>query len=252
MGVKQESYPLICLPLIGKSENEVMNELTVAKKMSPDMIELRADFLEEITNTERVIDLVHTISKTTDIPLLFTIRSEKEGGQAIPLSDVEIVELLCEVAKSTSVAWLDYEVNNDRQLIQQFMYLAHEHGKKVVLSYHNFNETPDNALLIDCFKKMDTYNADFAKIAVMPQSKADVRRLLEVTALADETISIPVITMSMGELGKVSRIIGWVYGSALTFGIGVASSAPGQIPIVELRAAIQSIQSISGIEGLNT
>lgn len=251
MGVKQKNYPMICLPLTGKSKSEVMKELTVLQELSPDMIELRADFLEEIKDTRKIIDIVHAISKATEIPLLFTIRSEKEGGQVIPLSDLEIMELLCEVARSTSVAWIDYEVNNPRKLVQQFMDIAHENEKKVVLSYHNFSETPDNELLIGYFEKMDTYNADFAKIAVMPQSKTDVRRLLEVTALADEKISIPVITMSMGDLGKISRIIGWVYGSVLTFGVGIASSAPGQVPIAELREAIQSVQEVSGIQGLN-
>lgn len=251
MGVKQKNYPMICLPLTGKSKSEVMKELTVLQELSPDMIELRADFLEEIKDTRKIIDIVHAISKATEIPLLFTIRSEKEGGQVIPLSDLEIMELLCEVARSTSVAWIDYEVNNPRKLVQQFMDIAHENEKKVVLSYHNFSETPDNELLIGYFEKMDAYNADFAKIAVMPQSKTDVRRLLEVTALADEKISIPVITMSMGDLGKISRIIGWVYGSVLTFGVGIASSAPGQVPIAELREAIQSVQEVSGIQGLN-
>lgn len=251
MGFKDKTHPLICLPITAKTKEEVLNEVEILQAQGPDMIELRADFLEEIANTEKIIDLVNTVLKITDIPLLFTIRSEKEGGQIILLNDGEIMELLCEVAKSTSVDLLDYEVNNDKKLVQQFMYIAHEHGKKVVLSYHNFLETPDNELLLEYFTKMDVYNADFAKIAVMPKSKADVRRLLEVTSVADEKLSIPVITMSMGDLGKISRVIGWVYGSVLTFGVGVASSAPGQVPIAELRAAIQSVQDITGIQGLN-
>ena len=47
-------------------------------------------------------------------------------------------------------------------------------------------------------------------------------------AIARETLDIPLISMSMGGVGSLSRIMGWVYGSAATFAVGKSSSAPGQ------------------------
>ena len=74
---------------------------------------------------------------------------------------------------------------------------------------------------------METAGADALKIAVTPADAADVARLLRVTA---ETA--PVITLSMGDLGLVSRLTGAVFGSALTFATpGDRPSAPGQPPI---------------------
>lgn len=245
MEVKKEDSPLICLPLTASKKTAVLEEVEQMKQQEPDMIELRADFLEDIGQTDKVIALVQEISESTDIPLLFTIRSEKEGGQAIELTDAEVVDLLCEIAKETSVAWIDYELHHAPQYIEKIIAITHENDKKLVMSYHNFTETPENDVLLDYFEKMASNRADYAKIAVMPQTKEDVRRLLEVTALANEQVAIPVITMSMGELGKVSRVIGWLYGSVLTFGVGVASSAPGQVQMVELATAIKAMQEIN-------
>jgi 3-dehydroquinate dehydratase-1 len=46
----------------------------------------------------------------------------------------------------------------------------------------------------------------------------------------------------MGPHGALSRIAGFAFGSALTFGVAAAGSAPGQMPIGELRAAIELLR----------
>ena len=81
--------------------------------------------------------------------------------------------------------------------------------------------------------------ADLPKLAVMPQSRADVLELLAATAeMVDHHPETPVITMSMGALGAVSRLCGEAFGSAMTFGAVGQVSAPGQIPVEELNAAM--------------
>jgi len=88
------------------------------------------------------------------------------------------------------------------------------------------------------------YGGHIAKFAVMPESKDDVLRLLEVTRTIDKMLDIPVVTMSMGDIGALSRIIGWAYGSIITFGVGVELSAPGQIPVETLREVIKGSQHL--------
>jgi 3-dehydroquinate dehydratase-1 len=44
--------------------------------------------------------------------------------------------------------------------------------------------------------------------------------------------------MSMGPEGGLTRVAGGLFGSDLTFAIGKEASAPGQIPIGELRQAM--------------
>ncbi len=83
--------------------------------------------------------------------------------------------------------------------------------------------------------------ADIAKIAVMPESKQDVLTLLQVTERMSKASSIPIITMSMAADGLISRLVGEVFGSCLTFGSAVEASAPGQIPADELRIVLDII-----------
>jgi 3-dehydroquinate dehydratase-1 len=106
------------------------------------------------------------------------------------------------------------------------------------LSYHNFDETPDEAFILDRLVTAGKLGADVAKVAVMPKSYKDVLTLLSATYTArTERLDIPIITMSMGAEGGITRIAGGLFGSDLTFALGKASSAPGQIPIDDLRKA---------------
>lgn len=234
--------PKICVPLTGKTREEINNQLDIIIPKHPDLIELRADFLENIENVEYVLSIIENIIEKTDIPLLFTIRSEREGGEPISLTEEEKMTLLNEVCANSDVTYIDYEIENDKKYILSISEITKEHDKKLIYSYHNFKETPTNDELLKKFILMELYGAHLAKIAVMPKNKEDVFRLLQLTKQADELLSIPVASMSMGDLGKYSRLMGWVYGSALTFGLGVESSAPGQIPIEDLQSVINKTE----------
>ncbi len=72
----------------------------------------------------------------------------------------------------------------------------------------------------------------------MPKGPLDVLTLLRATYDASQSLPLPLISMSMGPYGSLSRMVGFVYGSALTWAVGKSSSAPGQIPIEDLRAAL--------------
>ncbi|MGQ8591795.1 type I 3-dehydroquinate dehydratase [Klebsiella pneumoniae] len=51
----------------------------------------------------------------------------------------------------------------------------------------------------------------------------------------------PLITMSMGKSGGVSRVTGRLFGSAMTFGTVGQASAPGQIAIAKLREVMDML-----------
>jgi len=90
---------------------------------------------------------------------------------------------------------------------------------------------------------MQALGADICKIAVMPRSAADVLTLLDATRIMhEEYADRPLITMSMGGLGVVSRIAGQVFGSAATFGMVGTASAPGQVDASELRALLDVLE----------
>lgn len=84
--------------------------------------------------------------------------------------------------------------------------------------------------------------ADIAKIACMPQVPNDVLRLLRVTLTTRERFPhVPLCTMSMGSLGCLTRVAGFLYGSDIAFAVGREISAPGQIPLAEARSITNSL-----------
>jgi len=63
--------------------------------------------------------------------------------------------------------------------------------------------------------------------------------LLNATNRARNTsVEVPIVTMSMGPEGQITRLAGGLFGSDITFAIGKNASAPGQIPIAALREAM--------------
>lgn len=246
--IGEGKQPLICTPLVGKTEEEIGNELKKILAKKPDIIEWRVDFFENIHDSAKTVALANHLKKVIgDIPMIFTIRSIREGGQPISLSDKEAIELNVEICRNTTVEYVDCELSNESEHIRYLRKVATEQGTKIIGSFHNFECTPSAKVLSQKFTEADQYQLDVAKVAVMPQTLEDVLILFEATLAAKNRLTIPLITMSMGKYGAISRIVGGVFGSALSFAVGDKSSAPGQIPIEDLRMAFDIVErSMSG------
>lgn len=191
-----------------------------------------------------MLEIVHYISRQTKIPLLFTIRSSREGGEDISLNELEVLKLLKIICRQTNVKMIDYEVENNEKNVKEIIEYAQNEEKEVILSYHNFAETPSNDSLLNKLLLMEELGANHAKIAVMPNDQADLFQVLGLSYDASHRLLIPLTILSMGEIGKLSRVIGWMYGSRITFAVGAKSSAPGQIAINELQKSIDSTYEI--------
>jgi len=239
--------PLICTPLVGKNQEIIVAELVNILENKPDIIEWRADFFEEIANTSVVTALANQLKKVAgDLLFIFTIRSVREGGQPISLSDSEVIALNIAICTNTKIEYVDCELSNLPQHFQQLRKAAQENGVKIIASFHNFDCTPSEKFLEEKFTQAEEMGADVAKVAVMPQTLEDVLTLLSVTLEAKNRLKIPVISMSMGELGAVTRLFGGVFGSAVSFAVGQSSSAPGQVPIEDLKTVLHIVKKTMG------
>jgi 3-dehydroquinate dehydratase-1 len=240
--------PLICTPLIGKNQTLILDELTRVLSKEPDLIEWRVDFFQEITNMQAVLQTAAKIRQIAgDIPLLFTIRAAKEGGQPIALSEEQIVELYAAACKSKNIDLLDFELGNSPDHVRYLRKVSVETAVKLILSYHNFEFTPSPESICFKFKEAESLGADIAKVAVMPNKLEDVLTLLSLTMEAQNYLEIPVISIAMGEYGSLTRMFGWVFGSAVTFAVGEKSSAPGQVPIEDLKTVLAITQKGLGL-----
>ena len=241
-------FPLICTPLVGRTLDKLLAELDVVLPKEPDVLEWRVDFFEQIGDTALVIAAARTIkTRAGEIPLLFTRRSTIEGGEKIALNEGQVIALYTAVCESKSIDLIDYEMANDAANIVRVRAAAKANDIKLVLSFHNFSYTPGLETLVAKFLTADQLGADVAKVAVMPRDLDDVLTLLSATRQASKKLRIPLISMSMGPYGSLTRLFGWTFGSALTFAVGASSSAPGQVPIEDLNTVLAILKkSIAG------
>ncbi len=241
------SSPLICSPLIARTATQLVEEARAVLRKNPDIIEWRVDYFENIADTKAVIKAAKLLRRTlSGTPLIFTMRSPREGGQPTDLEASGVARLYESMGGEGLTDFVDFETSNEAQLVRKVVDMAHRQGVRVILSYHNFKRTPNAKNLRDRFLKADRLSADVAKIAVMPRDRMDVLALLTATAQADAKARIPLISMSMGPLGAVTRMVGGVFGSTLSFAVGMGSSAPGQPPISDLKAVFEALERSRG------
>jgi 3-dehydroquinate dehydratase-1 len=238
--------PAVCAPLVARSRDALAQEAAAVAALQPDLLEWRADFFGAIADTAEVLAAARALHEAArGLPVLFTRRAQHEGGQPIALQEAQVLALYEAVAASGTVAAMDYEMSHAPAHVEQVRALTRRHGLALVLSFHDFQRTPGDQELDAQFDTAARLGGDVAKVAVMPQSMADVQRLLAATLRASERLAIPVVSMAMGGLGAVTRLCGGAFGSALTFAVGSAPSAPGQIPIADVRATLAVLQRAS-------
>lgn len=230
-----EGMPKICVPVVGRTIEEICRQAEDIAAVEPDLVEWRVDYYEDIFNAEiagKTLAMLNGILK--DIPVLFTFRSSLEGGERAITAE-EYFELNSWAAAQEGISMVDVEGRRADLDCKALVAAIHEQGTPVVASNHFFHETPETEMLNRVFEELEETGADILKLAVMPQNDMDVLRLLTVTTELKNKTDRPVITMSMGKLGVVSRISGSLTGSAMTFGTVGAASAPGQLPVKDLR-----------------
>lgn len=235
-----EGKPKVCLPIVGKNENEIIQQFQSFQGLQYDVIELRIDFYKDIKDNEKLSHLLQTLRSMTDLPILLTYRSCREGGQ-IQLSDDEYKNLIKLGCESHCIDLIDIELMSGHALVFQLVEIAHQNQVKVVMSNHDFDKTPSVADMMDRIEKMEVLGADICKLAVMPLTYKDVISVLNVTLEMSHKLEIPIVTMAMGEMGVISRITGELTGSAMTFASAGKISAPGQMNVIDLQMVLEAI-----------
>lgn len=230
-----EGIPKICVPIVGTTMDEIINEAHQLKDIPKDLVEWRADWFDDIFDFEKVKTVLLQLRKELDeTPILFTFRTAKEGGEK-SIDDRTYIALNKVVAESGEADLLDVELFSGESVVDEIINTAHQNHVKVIASNHDFEKTPSKEELISRLQKMQEMGADILKIAVMPKSSKDVVTLLSATEeMYTNYAKQPLVTMSMSEKGLISRIAGETFGSAITFGAAKKASAPGQISAVTL------------------
>ena len=209
--------------IVGVIDKPLIERAELAEEMGAEVLEARLDLWGlSLDDTRKFLkDL-----KSIGLEIIGTNRWELEGGR-FEGDEEDRIDILI-----SCLDLLDYvDIELGCQMRDYVIKGAWKHGVSVIVSYHNFEITPDKDELSDIVERMKTCGADIGKIATMVNDLRDCLRLFEL--LLDSSMKLSVI--GMGELGKHTRIIAPIYGSVLNYGSVGEAVAPGQMRVGEMR-----------------
>ncbi|XP_050380949.1 bifunctional 3-dehydroquinate dehydratase/shikimate dehydrogenase, chloroplastic-like isoform X2 [Argentina anserina] len=224
-GGLRRSATLICAPIMADSVAKMVVEMGRAKAAGADLVEIRLDHLKVFDSSGDV----KTLIDQSPLPTLFTYRPKWEGGQydGDEKSRLDVLQLAMELGAD----YIDVEL----QVAQEFIDSIHDKKPekcKVIVSSHNYQETPSVEALGNLVATIQATGADIVKIATTALDITDVARIFQITVHSQ----VPIIGLVMGERGLISRILCAKFGGYLTFGTidSGAVSAPGQPTIKDI------------------
>lgn len=236
-----QDKPKICVPIVGRTLEEINIALETIIENEVDLVEWRVDLFNQVTDIPLVIKVLEEIRcKLENIPIIFTFRTVNEGGNT-PLDHSTYKTLYQAVIETNDIDLIDIELSLPSSIRDELIDHAKQNKIAVILSNHDFQKTPSKQEIINRLTFAQEKGANIAKIAVMPKTPADVLVLLDATYIMKEKhAQIPIITMAMGDLGILSRMTGEIFGSSVTFASITEASAPGQMNIKELKEMLDT------------
>lgn len=221
----------IVVPVMPRSIEDVAN-IDLDRLAGADLIEWRADFLPK----EEILTVAPAVfEKFVGREVIFTLRTSREGGQ-IELTNEEYIHLLKEIASLYQPEFIDFEYYSHKEVFDQMLEFPN-----LVLSYHNFEETPENYMEI--MSELTSLSPAVVKMAVMAETEQDVLDVMNYTR-GFKTLNAEqsYATMSMGALGKLSRVAGMLTGSCWTFASLDEVSAPGQMSLANVQKILTVLE----------
>lgn len=212
--------PKICTVVIGETVKEFKENLELIQKKF-EFIELRVDYIKDFN-----IELIDNIAQYVHTEAIFTCRHKDQGGKFLGSLDEQ--RNILRVADDLNFSYIDIDLE-----VYKSIGLNREKESKYIVSYHNFDKTPDYIEIIGILDEMRQTDADIYKFATLVTEKIDEQVIYKLLLSKRENENM--IALGMGEKGIPTRLIGPLLGSYLTFAsVGMNNSAPGQIDLKKM------------------
>ncbi|HIF53481.1 MAG: type I 3-dehydroquinate dehydratase [Thaumarchaeota archaeon] len=211
-----------CASVAEKTPKRLKQTLTKALKKS-DYAEIRFDFL----NPNLVPDALQQIKKDLR-KCVCTLRPVSEGGkfEGGEKNRISIIKLIAEY----NPFLLDVELNTLSKNKNLRRYLKNT-GTDILVSWHNFKQTPSNSALKKKLTQMKKISNNI-KIVTMAKSINDATQVLSLY----KNNNTKLIAFSMGNYGRISRILCLFLGSPYTYASLGKPIAPGQFSVDEVKS----------------
>lgn len=206
---------MICVPIKNKTISSLLNNFEIAQKEA-DLTEICFDELKSLKKED-----INALFKKKKKPLIYKTTTFL-NFKKIPLKKIDFI---------------DIDLNSSNEIIKEIRKTSPK--TRIILSYHNFKETPAPKELNVIVKKLKSKKPDIIKIATRAKTLNDSLRMLELlSSIASK--GQKAICLCMGEKGILTRTSGHLFGNLLTFAPLKSSSktAEGQLTIKDLKKYI--------------
>jgi len=187
-----------------------------------DIFEIRADLFNK--PIDKVVAYINTIKKSIKSPLIGTIR-ETDYNRA------DRIDWLISLSKYVDIIDVELGIPEWRSVVDGIA----GSSTVIMVSEHDFKATPDKSGLNNIVKRSLKQGAKIVKIATMAKTASDVTRLMRFT----EECDVPIVTMAMGDVGKISRIVAPLFGSLFVYGYLRKPVVPGQLSAFAVAKALK-------------
>ncbi|HDN18388.1 type I 3-dehydroquinate dehydratase [Candidatus Bathyarchaeota archaeon ex4484_205] len=224
--LRRNSRYRICVSIGKRSLNDVLEGVKLAESKGADLIEIRFDYL--LQKSPETLDKIRT---STKLPLIFTLRSNSYGG-LFTGSEKERLKIFEEAARK-GFNYIDVEYNSP--LVENMIELRDLHKSfEIIISWHDFNATPQLGQLVDIHLDMCSQGCDVSKIVTTARRGFDNLIVLGLF----KYVRKPTVAFAMGDIGIPSRVLSPLFGGFYTYAsLEVGSeTAPGQISIDAIRS----------------
>lgn len=255
----EQGRPSIAVPIVGKTHEEIVQQVKEAITRPCDILEWRADFFfgemdslaEKVEKTDAHMQMIRILDdidyQAGGMPLIFTIRGHGHGGR-VAISREHAYDLANLAAQSGLVDFVDMELFDDDdtynpEQVKKQIEDIHDFDTKVILSYHDYETMPAAAVLVGLTNLMRNLGADIVKIAGKTASREQALGMMKAAEFLTRGEAGPVIFVAMGEEGRISRVAGGENGSAITFAKGSEVTGEGQMDAVVLSRLLDDYYS---------
>ena len=197
----------ICTVVTGSNLKEFLKNLEKIQEIS-EMVELRVDHIKNLSEND-----LKLIRKKTIKEAIFTSRRKEIILKALDLG-------------------FDY-IDVEFSLIEELKLSKFKKTKRII-SFHDYKKTPNIQELTLTINRMRKCNVEVLKIATMVNDNQDIKNLFQI--LLNKKKNEKIIMVGMGGKGQITRILGPLLGSFLTFASTThGETAPGQINIKKMK-----------------
>ena len=206
---------MICVS-IGRGRHQMMiAEYNALAEQGAELVELRLDYIRRSVNLKRLLE-------GKPCPVVITIRRPKDGGKWMRSEEDRMTLIRTAIAHGVDYIDLEWDIAEK---------VPRYGNTQRIISYHNFDETPDN--LPKIHKRLQKCDPDIIKLVTTANNPIDNIRVLRLCR--DSTV--PTVAFCMGEMGVTSRILCGRFGSPMTYATFHPDRqlAPGQLTYQQMQ-----------------